>query len=317
MPTKHNPSAVMKVLAFLLFTGAASAAFTECSRAAHAQALPGNDPMAPDAYVISGFIGNQNVTSRSFIAVNPNGTVQSSTDSSGTWVYSSINPNSYYIVNEWDNDQAVVNYTQSGAPIVNAFNSVTQPLVTSSNIGVAYCQTQSTTAGCYISHPGTVLIKSSTILYQWRVIFYLPAASTGANRYTAYVGGCQFTGVSTNALTGPMGGGYIKYSDNLNSGNWVMGAAVNSVQTTSNSAVAAVPGSWNRLVITLNNGTYSYSVNGVSLGTLADGNLLTAVTANQLSANGGIAIVPDGTNFTTARTLMIDRSDFYVTGLSR
>lgn len=188
---------------------------------------------------------------------------------------------------------------------------------TPSTMGMIYAGTSSTTQGGYI---GTVLalniVKSTTINYQWRFIFYLQNVSTSTNRFTAYVGGIVGTSTATNTNPGPFAGPYLAYSDNLNSGDWVMGSGIANVRTTGNSSVAATTG-WHNLTITLANGTYTYVLDGTSLGTVADSNMVTTTASNQAATIGGVQCIPDGSHFTTASMIALDRADIYITGLSR
>lgn len=252
--------------------------------------------------------------------VDASGNILAKVDGSGAIIPLNIDPTTYYYVNDFVDVQVAGNYNQAGNVVVAGANSVSAPLSIPSTVGVLYVNTSSATAGGYCCMPFSVCyVKSAVITYQWRYLFYLPAASISTNRYTAYVGGFWATGAATQAGFGVAGGPFLKYSDNVNSGNWVMGSSTNAgTLTTVNSSTAALPGAWNSAVITLANGVYTFTVNGVVLGTVADTNLTaTSPTVNQNAGAGGIAILPDGTNYTTQRTMMLDRLDFYVTGLTR
>ncbi len=248
-----------------------------------------------------------------------NGTAVARVDKGGYLVPAIANPSTYYFAYDFDVATGTTNFTQNGNVAIGGINAVSAPLMAASNMGVGYANTSSTTAGGYLSLLGYPVIASATINYQWRILFYHPAASTAANTYTSHIGACSFTGTANNTLAGAFAGPHITYSHGLNSGNWVLASSVGGTRTTTNSAVsaAAALGAWNNLLITLANGTYTYTLNNVLLGTLADANILTTVANNQSTSPCGAAIVPDGTNFTTNRVLMIDRCDYWVTGLSR
>lgn len=260
---------------------------------------------------------NSTATTGSVLTWQLSGNGLSSVDRAGNTVPSFANPSTYYVCEEWDIDGAPTDYAQNGNVVITGVNTVNTPLQLSSSIGISYVNTSSTTAGGYVCRPlAYSIVKSTTINYQFRHLFYLPAASTALNRYSAYIGNFVVVGTANNTAV-PFAGPYIAYSDNLNSGNWVLGSAVNNSRITGSSAAAVVPNTWNSLLITLNNGTYSYSLNGVSLGTLLDPGITPSPSSAQGVTLGGIMCIPDGTNFTTSRTLMIDRSDLYITGLSR
>lgn len=256
-----------------------------------------------------------------------NGTDVARLDKGGFVVPAGGTPSTRYFSYDWDMVALAATFTQNGSAtsvVVGATNSVSAPLMAASSMGVAYVQTESTTQGGYVCLPSAYpLIASSTINYQWRILFYHPAASTAGNTYTSYIGGHVMTGTANNTCL-PFAGPYISYSHGANSGNWVLGSAVNNTRTTGNSAVAATNylGAWNILTISLANGTYTYTIanasgaNSQSLGTLADANITASVGSGRAAGAGGIAVIPDGANFTTARVLMIDRSDFWVTGLT-
>lgn len=264
---------------------------------------------------------NATAATTNLLALQNAGATVLSLDKGGNWLPPSIDPSTYYFFYDWDDNSAGASFAQGGSNGFAAVNGVSAPLMVASTQGVAYCQTTTTILGGYAGLPTSYgIVKSTTINYQWRVLFYMPLASTSTNRYTAYIG--AFAGISAaNTSNGPFAGPWISYSDNANSGLWVLGSSIGyngaGGKTTANSSTAPSFNAWNVLLITLANGTYTYTLNGSLLGTVVDGNMLTTPTVNQAANAGGIQILPDGTNFTTARTLMIDRSDYYVTGLVR
>lgn len=264
---------------------------------------------------------NASTAAGNLLALQSAGTTVLSLDKGGSWVPPLIDPSTYYFCYDWDDNASGASFAQGGNTGFAAVNTISAPLMVASTQGVAYCQTTTTILGGYVGLPTAYgIVKSSTINYQWRILFYMPAASTSANRYTAYIG--AFSGISAaNTSNGPFSGPWISYSDNANSGLWTLGSSIGyngaGGRTTANSTTAPSFNAWNVLLITLANGTYTYTLNGTPLGTVVDANMLTTPTSSQSANAGGIQILPDGTNFTTARTLMIDRSDYYVTGLTR
>lgn len=243
-----------------------------------------------------------------------NGTV----DTSGFIIPNKIDPPTYYFAYDWDWVSVAAAFAQNGNVVIAANNSVSAPLALASTQGVGYVNTSTTTAGGFCSLPSSCfVVKSTAINYQWRELFYMPAASSPTNRYTAFIGAFVATGLANNSNPGPVIGPYLAYSDNLNGGNWVMGNGVNGTRTTVNSLTAPTTNAWNILMITLANGVFTYTVNNVVIGTVTDANILTTPQNGQGASAGGMMIIPDGTNFTTQATLMLDRSDYYVTGLTR
>jgi hypothetical protein len=238
-------------------------------------------------------------------------------DAGGLVVPASVNPSTLYWVNDFiDYATGVLTNGVNGS---QANNGITAPLVTGSNIGVIYAGTSSATAGGSIATASQIpVIKSTAITYQWRWIFRMPAASTAANRFVAYVGGINTTGTMNTTNLGPVASGpFLKYSDNLNSGNWVIGSATSTVQVTANTSTAPSFNAWSTCVCTLVNGTYTFAVNGVTIGSVLDTNMATSPSLNQGSSLGGVAILPDAAGFTTPAYVLMDRADLYVTGLTR
>ena len=260
---------------------------------------------------------SQNANFAQPIIVGNGNAVGAKYDQYGNGIPTGINTESYYAVEEFDK-YTISAYINAGNAVgPSGSNSVNTTLATSNVQGMAYANTSSTVLGGFVSTVASLApVKSATINYQWRAYFRTPTtASSSTNRYTVYIGGMVFTGASNTAT--PLGGPYIKYSDNVNSGNWVLGDAVNGTQTTTNASVAPTFATWNSLTITLANGVFTYVLNGTTLGTVTDANLATTVSLNQGACIGGVAIIPDGTNWTAAQYVAIDRADYYVTGLTR
>lgn len=246
------------------------------------------------------------------------GVTVSNVDVGGFNVPASINPSTYFVAEEFDRPFATYSAFGSNGTNVNLAipNALTAPVLGTSNISGAYVATSSTTQGGSIAAAATLnIVKSTTINYQWRLLFYVGTLSDATNPYTLLVGAY----VTTNATAAahlPVTGPYMSYTHTANAGRWVLGTATNSVRITSNTTTAVASG-WHTLTITLANGVYTFVLNGASIGTVTDTNMSTSVTSAQGASIGAISIVPDGAAWTTARSALIDRSDFYVTGLSR
>lgn len=106
------------------------------------------------------------------------------------------------------------------------------------------------------------VIGGGAISLTW--IFHFSALSPGAPRWLF------LAGMSDNTLSTivPVNAIYISYSDNLNSGNWQYITTSASVETRSNSAVAATTG-WHKFNMVINAAATSveFFMDGVSLGT--------------------------------------------------
>jgi len=194
------------------------------------------------------------------------------------------------------------NFGAGGDVTPNALYSINHP-------GLIMVATSSTTSSGWVGGGSYQLSKSSTVQYQWRVIFSTPpATSTSTNRYIFYVGAFSLSG------TTPYAGPYIEYSDNVNSGNWVLGSGWGGTQSTTNTSTTVSFTSWHELTITLNNGTYTYVLDGTTLGTVVDSNIV-STTWYQAPA-GAIGMFGGGT-FTAAVQATADKWDMTITGLSR
>ena len=101
--------------------------------------------------------------------------------------------------------------------------------------------------------------------WYWRIdhIFKILQLSNATDRYTMRLGFID----ADNAE--PTDGVYFRYVDNVNSGNWVLVARSNNVESTSNTSTAAST-NWTRLTITINPaGTLAeFFISGTSVGTL-------------------------------------------------
>lgn len=260
--------------------------------------------------------GNATVTGN--VNAGGNVTVPNATmDVFGTVIPTAINPNSYYWATEWADSQAITQFSVGGTVSTNydlaVFNFA---IANNSTIGTAGVKTSSTTQGGRVCYPLSVgIVKSASINYRWRHIFYMPVASDATNPYTALIGSYVGVGSATSADV-PFAGPYISYTHGTNGGNWVLGSGVNNTRTTTNSSTAPSFSAWSSLEIRLANGTYTFFINGVSVGTVVDANIATSPAAGQATTLGCIEIFPGGA-WTLARTVAIDRSDVYVTGLVR
>ncbi len=86
------------------------------------------------------------------------------------------------------------------------------------------------------------------------------------NRYTMRLGLGDTAGGGTDQVNGC----YFEYSDNINSGNWVLKTSAASSRTTTNTAVAVATG-WHNFQIQVNAAASSvnYTLDGVSLNNIA------------------------------------------------
>ncbi len=105
-------------------------------------------------------------------------------------------------------------------------------------------------------------------IYQNFVISLSGLSSLG-NRYTFY------SGLGDNLLGAlPDNGIYFSYSDNVNSGNWVLNCSSSTVVTSVNTAIPAVTGFVNLGIIINAAGTsISFYINGVQVGTAITTNI--------------------------------------------
>lgn len=105
-----------------------------------------------------------------------------------------------------------------------------------------------------------IILGSGAVNVNW--VIKVATLSSTSPRYTLYVGlGDTFSG-------GDMANGvYFKYSDNLNSGNWVGNTAAGGSRNTANSAVAVINSAFVNLGITVNAAgtSASFLVNGVEI----------------------------------------------------
>ena len=94
-------------------------------------------------------------------------------------------------------------------------------------------------------------------------IFKIQTLSTASPRYILRLG------FGDTGLADQANGCYFEYSDNINSGNWVIKTAAASSRTTTNSATA-VTAAWHKAVIVVNAAasSVSFTMDGVSLGSI-------------------------------------------------
>lgn len=116
-------------------------------------------------------------------------------------------------------------------------------------------------------------LGGGAITLNW--VFKIVNLSNSTNRYVFNIG----LGDTTGNFADQANGCYVKYSDNVNSGNWEFVTASSSTRTTSTSSTAVTTG-WHNLQITINAGatSVSFSMDGVSLGTAITTHIPTAVS---------------------------------------
>lgn len=114
-----------------------------------------------------------------------------------------------------------------------------------------------------IGSQANILLGGGDLTINW--VMNIVNLSDVTNRYTLRIGmGDEVTGIDqTNGV-------YFEYSDNINSGNWVLKTAQSSTRTSTNTATAAATG-WHNFQIAINAAASSvtYTLDGVSLGSIA------------------------------------------------
>lgn len=261
---------------------------------------------------------SQNANFRNSVIVGDGNTIGAAYDKYGNGVPTNPNTASYYFTDEFEHINNLSGYFYAGGNYATGVNAITAPFITASSPGVIYVNTSSATQGGIVAGVGAYpIVKSATINYQWRVRFYMPAASTSANRYIAYIGAVAGSGTPTPGYN-PFAGPYIAYTDNANSGFWTLNSAISSSTVSASTTVAPGFSAWHNLTIALANGVYTFTMDGVSLGTVSDATrMATSPATGQTASYVSIVIVPDGTNYTTQESLAIDRADVLITGLAR
>lgn len=93
-------------------------------------------------------------------------------------------------------------------------------------------------------------------------LIQIPTLSDGTNTYTLQIGWPNLTTAATDGI-------YFEYSSTLSSGNWRGVSRASSVTTLASggSTVAAASGTWIHLQITWDGTTWTFYVNGTSIGT--------------------------------------------------
>lgn len=110
---------------------------------------------------------------------------------------------------------------------------------------------------------GPFMLGGGVFTNQWVMI--LSSLSIAGQRYACMVG------MGYNSLVVDQDNGvYFRYSDNVNSGNWQIVAANNSIRTTTNTSVPADTDFHNYKIVVNAAGTSAeYFIDGVSVGTIA------------------------------------------------
>lgn len=245
---------------------------------------------------------------------SPNGDLTLNNLTTGTTpALGSVNPQMYYRYDECDNYNTLSQFfSVNGSTNANT-NSTPMGQVTSpsNHPGVlAVAMTSSAAGGAITGFIDGFYKKSASITWRWRVAFQMPTvASSAGNRYVFNVGSFNYN------ATAPWAGQYISYSDNVNSGNWVLNSSVGAGTITSANSSTAAPaaGTWHVLATTLVNGVFTYVLDGTTLGTVTDTNVTTS--DNWVTYSGSIQIIPS--SFTTNTYAFMDSYDILVTGISR
>lgn len=178
-------------------------------------------------------------------------------------------------------------------------------------------------AGVDSSHPGTLVLNTAgayaghrLYLSQNTTVSQLPLVlgggslsinwvcklsqlSNGTNRFYLAIGIGDMTGDTPN------NGVFFQYIDNINSGNWQICASSASVQTSTNTSVAADT-NWHNFGIVVNAAasSISYTIDGVSVGTVTT-NIPTVQLSPSFSFNN------NGSYTSGTQTVIVDL--FYMT----
>lgn len=165
-------------------------------------------------------------------------------------------------------------------------------------------------AGYFVGPGGALPIFTISPNMIWSYEFSTPnVLSTASDRYEFYVGAGQ-----TFSSGIPNQGYYLGYSDNVNSGNWVLyeayGAAEGNKVVIQNSNVAVTALTWNNLQIRRTGSVVSAVLNG---NTIAQGTPAFPTVANPLPA--GLAVFAlKRTAFASGQiSAFLDRASFYTT----
>jgi hypothetical protein len=169
------------------------------------------------------------------------------------------------------------NGTGSAAPgqlMWNHLNNITT-LSTTSNAHPGIMRFQNDVhCGISLSESGTrhnFIVGGGEIAINF--VVDLITLSTGAAQYVNYIG-------MTDDITGAaiVNGIYFSYTDNVNSGNWVLNCTTGGVTSSVNSAIAATTGYHNyQIVINAAATSVSFFIDGVSAGAAVVANIPTAV----------------------------------------
>jgi hypothetical protein len=107
----------------------------------------------------------------------------------------------------------------------------------------------------------TFILGGGVMTINW--VFKIINLSNSTNRYTLRLG------IGDTLAADEVNGCYLQYSDNLNSGNWVIKTAASSTRTATNSSTAVTTGFHNcQVTINAAASSISYAVDGTSLGTI-------------------------------------------------
>lgn len=173
----------------------------------------------------------------------------------------------------------------AGHPGIVEFNTST-----SSNAATYFTQTGA------VSNHGPILVGNGPVTITW--YFNIPTLSTSSQRYIFRVG------LGDLASGADMANGcYLEYTDNVNSGQWVMKTANASTRTATNSSTAVGTG-WQVIQITVNSGgtSVAYSAGTTLAGLASIGTVTTNIPTNGVGGMIGIT----KTVGTTASVIEVD-----------
>lgn len=181
-----------------------------------------------------------------------------------------------FITGQLDWDTSTSNAMLPTSPIDNGHPGILRnPAIIT---GASYLMANATNAAY------SVILGGGSITINW--VFKIVNLSAASPRYILRVG------IGDVPTTDQNNGTYFEYSDNINSGNWVIKTASSASRTTTNSATA-VTAAWHNAQITINAAATSiaFTMDGVSLGTIATNIPATPVSAfiNIVEVSGTVA----------------------------
>ncbi len=246
-----------------VLVGAATAAITQLSAGSAGQVLQSGGASADPAYSTATYPATAG-TSGNIITSNGTNFVSSSpsslfTPNSTLQMSDDFLPNAT-ATNLFGQLPWLINGNSVWTPVDGVATSA-RPGVVGNNAGTA-ASIKSLSLMANNGAPGGMIIGGGQITVNW--VFNIVTASNGTNRYDI-----AFGLGDTIASTTEANGAWFHYSDNLNSGNWVINTSNASTPTNTNTSTSASVGWHNAQIIINAAGTsIQFLMDGVSLGTI-------------------------------------------------